>query len=473
MVLWGVYGPAAALSAEDDQVFLDMINQIRAAPYDYAIKYIDGCTHDSLIAKRIGQKTRFEPYTLDTDLSDTAAYESKLMAEEDIPESEKPPVRRRLTASTGGVVSFFNFMPRDTAFEIVINYLLKKELDPDNESPSYILSEKTYSSVGIAISAGKVGSGNAWFVSICFGSPELVSEIQMLNLINQLRANPEKIWEEYTELTQAEVNDWNILSELIYGEYQYNPLFFDPSLSAAAQAHSFYKLNGVYSEEALSQTQTALERAEYYEYEGEVVQEHDLKKLYSSIEQNDRSVYKFFLTWIDKELKDSPPCFAVVFSKDVEDVGYNITFQSAGGSYGYDLSALSFVVGKKTPNTSTDENADSNSGQTSRIYGLLFSDKDGNDLYTPGEEEKCIQQTVTAYNIETQEEIQSAVTDNAGHFFMELPANQQYSFRATIDGVEVRWEGNDGDYLITSDQFVKLVYKPTPPENDLLTVDLQ
>jgi len=69
--------------------------------------------------------------------------------------------------------------------------------------------------------------------------------------------------------------------------------------------------------------------------------------------------------------------------------------------------------------------------------------------------------------------IETVRTDNAGHFFMELPANQQYYFTATIDDVLVSWEGNDGDHLITSDQFVKLVYKPTPPENDLLTVDLQ
>ena len=88
------------------------------------------------------------------------------------------------------LADFFKDKTKDEYKSILINerekqnryYLLKKELDPDNESPRYILSENTYSSVGIAISAGKVGSGNAWFVSICFGSPELVSEIQMLNL---------------------------------------------------------------------------------------------------------------------------------------------------------------------------------------------------------------------------------------------------------------------------------------------------
>lgn len=182
MVFWGVCGPAAALSAEDNQLFLDILNEIRADPYEYAKGL--GYGHDFLIGKGIGPDTPFDLYTLDKDLTAMAADENQRMAGEEVLEPKKPV--HRLTALTGGVVSFFNFMPRDRAFEIVINYLLKKELDPDNESPRYILSEKTYSSVGIDISAGKVGSGNAWFVSICFGSPERVSEIQMLNLINQV-----------------------------------------------------------------------------------------------------------------------------------------------------------------------------------------------------------------------------------------------------------------------------------------------
>jgi hypothetical protein len=353
-------------------------------------------------------------------------------------------------------------MTLETAFKIVIDYLFKEELY--NNTFDHILSEE-YANVGIAISAGKVGSGNAWFVAISLGSAELVSEIQMLNLINQVRADPETIWA-YTDLTQTEVNDPNILSELIYGEYKYKPLFFDSSLSAYAQAHSFYTLNEMYPEEALSETQTPLERYRYYKYEGEVVQEHDLKKLYSSTEKNDRSVYKFFLSWIEKELKDvSFPCSTVIFSKDFEDVGYNITFQS-GEIYDYDVSVFSFILGKKETNTSNEENAVSNTDQTSKIYGVLFSDNDGDDLYAPGEE--LTQKTVIVYDDEMQE-VETAVTDNAGHFSMKLKTNRQYSFVATIDDVLVKKEG----VFITSDQFVKLFCSPPPSEDDLLTVDVQ
>ena len=459
VVLWAVYGPAVALSSENDQLFLGMINKIREKPYNYAIDLkCEGCDPDSLEAKGIGPNTTFAPYTLDTNLTTMAENESQLMACEDIPVSETPPSPpvHRLTASTGGVVSFFNFMPRDTAFKIVIDYLVKKELDPNNESPRYILSPKTYSSVGIAISAGKVGSGNAWFVSICLGSPELVSEIQMLNLINQVRVNPKNIWK--YNVTHEKVDDWEQLAELIYGEYK--PLFFDASLSSSAQAHSSYVLNGIYPEEALSETQTALERAKYYEYEGEVVQEIEL---YFPIKEDD----SFFSLWKEIE-KVSPLCSAVVFSKDFQDVGSNIAFQSGGEIHD---SVLSFVVGRKDQNTSNDGNDSSNTDHSSRIYGILFSDNNRNDLYDPGEE--LIQQTVKVY-VDDEQEIQSVVTtDNAGHFSRRLKANHQYNFIATIEGVpgiedvSITWKGNeDGDKTITSDQFVKLFYTPPSLEND-------
>ncbi|WP_286817313.1 CAP domain-containing protein [Desulfobacter sp. UBA2225] len=463
MVFWGVCGPAAALSAEDDQVFLDMINKIREAPYVYARDL--GYTHEALI--KIGIlpeiKKRLAPYTLDSDLTAAAAEESKEMASEDmaseeITVSDTRPVYR-LTASTGGVVSFFNFMSRETAFKIVINYLFKKELD--NESFDHILS-KDYSSAGIAISAGKVGSGNAWFVAICLRSSELVSQIQMLNLINQVRHNPDNIWN-YTSLNRAEAYILN--PNIVYlgdRDNGYKPLFFDASLSASARARSAYELNGTYPQ-ALSEAQTDFERAAYYLYDGEFAQEYAarMKKINASTEENDPSVNEFFQWLIQKEL-ESWPQSPVAFSVDFQDIGSNMAFQSSGISGEiYDLWVLSFVVGKNGRNTIGDDNSTINTAQNPRIYGVLFADIDKDNLYDPGEE--IGKQTVTAWvhtdGVEGMQEVkQVATTDNAGHFSMELEANRQYLFVATIGEVSVRQ-----DLFITSDQFVKLGYTPAVP----------
>jgi hypothetical protein len=294
----------------------------------------------------------------------------------------------------------------------------------------------------------------------------------MLNLINQVRDNPENIWE-YTNLTQVEVYEKDPdIPDLIYSEYKYKPLFFDASLSDSAKAHSFYTLNEMYQEEALSETHTALERAKYYKYEGEAVQEFAVGK-YFLTEDDDRSVYKFFLSWIEKELEESPPCSAVIFSEDFQDVGSSIDFESRGGIYDYDISVLSFVVGKNEPITSNDESSssDNDNDEKVRIYGVLFSDNDGDGLYAPGEE--LIQKTVIAYDDKMQE-IETAVTDNAGHFVMTtLEPNRQYNFVPAIEENQVTWDWNDGNYFITSDQFVKLLYAPPSLENNLPTVDLQ
>jgi len=446
MVFWGVYSPAVALSAEDNQSFLDMINKIREAPYKYAIDL--GYLPESLVEKEDELREDFEPYTLDEDLTAMAENESQIMAGEEISESEgtEPPVYR-LTASTGGVVSFFNFMPRNTAFKIVIDYLFKKELDPANESPRYILS-KEYSSAGIAISAGKVGSGNAWFVAICLRSSELVSEIQMLNLINQVRANPENLWK-YTQLNEEYASTLNPnISDSLVAEYK--PLFFNASLSEFAQDYSDYVFTKKYPE-YLSEKNTPLERAGYYGYEGEAVQEKigPPVPVLSSPEEKALPVDSLFKYVINEELRAEDPLGFVVFLKDFQDVGYSVAFQRGDR---FDISVPSFIVGRNNPNASSDENSSSNNEQTSRIYGVLFSD-DGDELYAPGEE--IIQQTVTAYDDEMK--AIEAVTDNAGHFSMTLHANRQYFFTATIQGVPFSW----GDIPITSDdQFVKLAYYP-------------
>jgi hypothetical protein len=69
-------------------------------------------------------------------------------------------------------------------------------------------------------------------------------------------------------------------------------------------------------------------------------------------------------------------------------------------------------------------------------------------------------------DVDEMQEYQRVVTDNAGHFSIPLETNRQYNFTATItieeENVQVSWEGNDGDYSITSDQFVKLVYVRSP-----------
>jgi len=283
----------------------------------------------------------------------------------------------------------------------------------------------------------------------------------MLNLINQVRHNPDNIWK-YTSLDRAEAYILN--PNIVYlgdRDNGYKPLFFDASLSASAQARSDYELNGTYPQ-GLSEAQTDLERAAYYDYNGEFAQEYALtmKKINTSTEKNSPSVNEFFQWLIQKELEAWPQS-PVAFSVDFQDIGSNMATQSGeiSGEI-YDLSVLSFVVGKNGQNTSSDDNSTISTAQNPKIYGVLFSDIDGDDLYDPDEE--LAQQTVTAWvhtdGVEGMEEVKQVATDNAGHFSMELEANRKYLFVATIGEVSV-----SKDLFITSDQFVKLGYTPAVP----------
>ncbi|WP_041279355.1 hypothetical protein [Desulfobacula toluolica] len=428
MVFLGVHGASLAESSENKETFLDVINQIRTAPFSYALSL--GYDSEFLVKSGILPETQFEPYAADDFLTAIAADDNGLMTGEETLASKKKPVHL-LTAETGGVVSFLNFMSLDTAFKIVIDYLFRKELDTNKFH--HILSN-AYSYAGIAISPGRVGGlGNAWFVAIRLGSSELVSEMQMLNLINQVRSDPWKILD-YSELNSAEVFNEN-QSVLYLFTNNYQPLFFDASLRAASGAHSFYVFHGAYPEPS---GDTPLERAAFHGYEGGFVQESALIVNFLKEEEGGASVDTLFSSLIRNELKIWP-LGSAVFLKDFQDAGSSISF---GVGADIDVSVLSFVAGKKI----------SDNEQISRIYGVLFSDNDGNGLYSPGEE--LIQQTVKVYAEEMQA-VKNVITDNAGHFSMTLDSNKQYSFKATIEDVPVTQE-----IFITSDQFVKLVYSP-------------
>jgi hypothetical protein len=321
-------------------------------------------------------------------------------------------------------------MPVDTAFKIVVDNLFRKEIETNEFH--YILSN-TYSYAGIAISPGRLEDRvNAWFVAICLGSSELVSDIQMLNLVNQVRDDPWKILD-YTRLNPAEAFTENQeVVHLFAGGFQ--PLFSDASLMASASAHSFYVLHGTYPE--LS-GETPLERAAFHGYAGDFVQEFALT-VPSLKEEGPASVGTLFSALIHRELKVWPEGSAV-FLNDFQHAGSSMSFQAGDD---IDISVLSLVTGE---NSHKDD-------QMPRIYGLVFSDNDGNGLYSPGEE--MIQQIVKVYDQDMQA-LENVVTDNAGHFSMTLDANKQYSFKTTIEDVPVSRE-----IFIATDQFVQLIYPP-------------
>ena len=92
--------------------------------------------------------------------------------------------------TVSGIVSFYNLMDAQTAIGLVINNQFKNELDASYEGKRILLSPQ-FRQMGTAIRAGQLqvdsGYNNAFFVYTCFSSSLLKSEVQVVNMLNQVQ----------------------------------------------------------------------------------------------------------------------------------------------------------------------------------------------------------------------------------------------------------------------------------------------
>lgn len=441
-----VIGPVNAASQENKIFLLELVNQIRTAPFSYAVAL--GYDTAFLEERGIFPDTAFEVYTIDEFLNSKALKNNDNVTGENT-ESLVPESVHLLTAETGGIISFKNFMPKNTAGKILVDYFFKKELD-DNEF-QYILSD-TYYYAGFDMTSGIAEDGmNAWFFSISLGSLILKSEIQILNMINQVRSEPWTI-SSYVDRSLIEIlSDNSAVIET--SRVQYPPVFFNSSLDSSADDNLFYLQHGIYPE-PLSITMSPLERSALRGYQGESVRKFGVPILYEK-DDSAWSANDIFSYLMMNEIKPLQP--PMVFASEFQDAGLEI-FVTSGEDF--DLLIFSLVTGSDVKNDEFEEgdveegDVEEDEGLTARVYGVLFSDNDGDTFYSAGEE--IGKQTVTVYDEDLQE-IKRVVSDNAGHFSVTLDSNKQYTFQAVLDTGPITEQ-----LFISADQFVKLAYTPPP-----------
>ena len=415
---------------QNREIFLlELVNQIRSAPFEYGVRL--GYDPVFLEGLNIFPDTKFESYQMDEDLNFRAEASNNQMGTGDVESSEPEPIHS-LTAETGGIVSFKNFIPANTAVEIIVNNLFKREVE--NNNFQHILSDK-YLYIGVAVDSGvSQDLKNSWFITIRFGSALLKSETQILNLINQVRSEP---WKSFSYIDK---DLWDFVQENpgLTGLFSihYTPVFFDSSLHAVAGDRSYYafNINKKDVSDSLFVTMTLSERGIYHGYKGQVVQETGF---WSVFDKGGFLVDELFSYLISREFSRWP-YESTVFTSDIRQAGPQITMD-----YGEEEDFAFFSL-------ATGYDVNLNSGLTAKIYGILFSDNDGNTIYSPGEE--MAQQTVTVYDKDLQI-VNEVSTDNAGHFSLTLDPNQQYIFKAVLETGEVTQT-----HFISEDQFVKLAY---------------
>ncbi|MBW2010131.1 MAG: hypothetical protein JRI32_00370, partial [Deltaproteobacteria bacterium] len=226
----------ASDTEEDLAYFLELINEIRLDPFAGA----EALGYDrAVLAETLPWlKASYEPCVMDDFLSSRAEARNSLDGE--IPEPEISPQHDYVrTGETGAAVSFLNFMPIETAFRIIVENLLKQELNPERVGPLNLLGTD-FDRVGVSVRSGVQlfdgGRQNAYFVTICFGSSLLKSELQVLTMVNQARSQPLSVLDRPgVSLTALLDNNRDVLHALFRN---YSPLKESSILHGSAQNYS-------------------------------------------------------------------------------------------------------------------------------------------------------------------------------------------------------------------------------------------
>jgi hypothetical protein len=320
------------------------------------------------------------------------------------------------TGDIGGVVSFVNYMDPVMAVNIIVNSQFNKELDPLYEGKKYILSSD-YDLIGVSFKVGttqvKTGLRNAYYISLCFGSSLLKSEVQVVNLINQFRADPS-----------------NFKSYLPVDKLKYTsvlrPLFISDPLGLTAKT-------------GLTALIDFPAYAAYFGFSGTGVMESSIVEVFPETDPDSYSLWIFSALMLG-ELK-SYPAKQSILNPIHNSIGTGIYYLTNSG---YIFSKLTVASGVAPAQPAPSD---------ARIYGIVFTDKDENGSYAPGEE--APDKTVIAYDQLTLEKKAVAVTNNAGQFVMNLPANAAYMIQT---GTEKNLSAKKID--LSGDCFFDLVLQP-------------
>lgn len=450
MLAVGEYTSASAVDGANSYV-LDLINQYRTAPYEHAV----ALGYDPAVLAEMGivPETRLRPYEMDETLFESAENANALAAGT-VDETWIPVSADRLrTVQTGSTLTFSNFIPMETAGSFFIENLIKRELDSGNFQ--YILSTD-FRYAGVSMVPGVLDGLNTWFSSLVLGTSARVIDIQMLNLINQVRAEPElvplSVSTDFLELLKQNqrIHQLPLL--------QFQPVFFNEQLYGFAEADVIGS-NGEEGgskdllEEVILQALPEVNPESVNSYSGgyfdiatagvtwtDLAEARVVTDLFSALLVNE------FSTW---------PYNAVIFSNHYNEAGVYISVEPGEPVPSPEtwkpplqpgVGAVSYVSGPGVPVTDSVM-------EPARIYGILFVNSDGDYIYAPGDE--VPRETVTVYDVH-RNWVTSAVTDNAGHFSVTLEPGW-YWFEA--------WHSDQYVHQLIQverDQFLKLGFDSIP-----------
>ncbi len=423
----------ASATTETQEYIIERLNSIRSDPLAYAERL--GYDRQALLETLpfLGEfiVKGVEPFLVNEFLNLKAVS----LNSPKIPESDNkilPENGYAYTGETKGTVSFSNFMGMETAVQIVIDNLFKKELDSKFEGQRYILSSD-FDLAGVSLRGARTwdqtGMKNSYFITICFASSLLKSEVQVLNMINQVRAEPLTISIYFLSNLNGIFSE---NTDAIYAFFEtYQPLFWNIKLQKCIKTAPEENIN--YLDQVLAYGYTEIE-----------VNKSSVGEKISTIDPNFFAT-SIFSSLISNELKIYPQK-KFVFNPDFTDAGLAVVYVKVED---LDYAKLTVTAGNRISEDSA----------YSRIYGIIYKDIDENEIYTSGEE--AAKEIVIIQDKETFEKVETIITDNAGHFSVTLLNQKEYTIQ-TRTQTETGEMITEKDIYLDADQFFKLNIIPMP-----------
>jgi hypothetical protein len=454
--------PGLADTNSSGALVLDLINQYREEPYAHGITL----GYDPLTLEAIGilPDTRFDPYEADDILNQAAAAANTHATSSEPEVTDSIQFDWYQIAQTEAVLTFSNFIPGETAANLFAENLLKNEL---NSGEFNFVFASDYSYAGASVDPGIQDGLNAWFFNLMLGSSARVRDMQMLNLINQVRAEPESI-SVYISGDLATLFQENQQIYLL-PTLQFQPMFFDGVLYELAEAD-------VLTPEALSfgpdSRWVLTTDGGGKTWPGEWFQSLTAAASWENMDET-RPVIDLFMALLFNELSVWPynalifsnhytEAGAFVFSDTVETTESELELPETEDVESGGSGLVTLCAGSAFPASSLNLGEELVS-EDARIYGLLFLDQDEDSFYSPGEE--LAGETVDVYPLTGEngmsydfnvESAFSLITDNAGHFFLSLESGRYWVFETWKNGQVSR-----RTIYVDGDQFVKMSFSPS------------
>ncbi len=283
-----------------------------------------------------------------------------------------------------GLIFFSNYIDPLRAVSHMFENMFKDELAPDYSGIRKILNPRIRE-MGAAVGKGSFEfpefSANVYLAACDFARPVETYELQLLNLVNQLRADPRPVLAEHGIDAGSEAFPE---MERLFSE-GLPPVAYHPSLYAAADELVVDMLENGHFTGTTTEGKTLADRVRGQGYEPAWTGEARVRLSTCETVSPSETLPRMFRSLLRRAFHSDPEKGSrAMLAEEAADTGIRIIAghsPALGGICGDDVHLLVADFGARQ----APEPQEPDAPVDGRLVGLVFSDKDSNGIYDPGE----------------------------------------------------------------------------------------